>query len=663
MSLLLKEKSEYTGVFRAANKNFGFVALSFDIDGEVVEKEVYVSSSDSLNAMNKDEVLIKIIKNETDNKNAEAKVLKIIKRNTDEIVGVFTRHKEFGFVVPINKKISFDIHIDKKFFGDAVNNSIVLCKLLNQKIKKSNPEGIITKVLGHKNEPNAEILAILSDHKIRTEFSDKILDEAKYVASNLTNFDTDNRKDLRDKTFFTIDGEDAKDLDDAVCIEKKDNGNYILYVSIADVSHYVREDGEIDKEARKRGNSVYLIDRVVPMIPHILSNGVCSLNECEDRLTLTCEMEINEEGEIVSSSVYESIINSKMRMSYNGVHAILNNLELDNGEDKRKYESFLEKLQDMLSLSKLIRKRRYENGAIEFNFKESKIIVDENSKVVEIKEYERYESHKMIEDFMIAANVSVATEFYYREIPFLYRTHEPCDSDKIKELSNILSAFSLNLNIKNELHPKKIQNLLDSIVGKPYQFVVEKLVLRSMKQAKYTVDCLGHFALALKYYTHFTSPIRRYSDLQIHRIIKEVLSSKFNIDRSIHYNMILNQVAESVSTSERAAIECERDVDDLKKCEYMSDKIGEVYKGIVSSVTNFGFYVALDNTIEGLVPIRTLPGFYIFNEKLLELKEAASNKIIKIGMEVYVVVSNVSKEQRIIDFELVDNNGKTNRKQ
>lgn len=655
MNLLLKEKSEYNGVFRAANKNFGFVALSFDIDGVQIEKEVYVASSDSLNAMNNDEVLIKIIKAEKDNKKAEAKVLKIIKRDSNEIVGVFVKSKDFGFVVPTNRKTSFDVHIEKKYMGAAVNNSIVICKILNQKTKKGNPEGIIIKVLGHKNDPNTEILAILNDYKIRTEFDDKIIDEAKFVASDIQYNDLNERKDLRDKIFFTIDGEDAKDLDDAVCIEKNQNGNYILYVSIADVSHYVKEDSALDIEARKRGNSVYLIDRVVPMLPHILSNGVCSLNENEDRLTLTCEMEIDQNGDIVSSSVYESVINSKMRMSYNGVHAVLNNLELKNGEDIKKYEPFTDKLNEMLVLSNLIRHKRHDNGAIEFNFKESKIIVDENCKPLEIKEYERFESHKMIEDFMIAANVSVATEFFYREVPFLYRTHEPCDSEKMKELSYILSAFSLNLNIKNDLHPKKIQQLLESIVGKPYQFIVEKLVLRSMKQARYTTECLGHFALALKHYTHFTSPIRRYSDLQIHRIIKEVLSGKFNIDRSIHYNSILKNVAEKTSTCERVAIDCERDVDDMKKCEFMADKIGEVYKGIVSSVTNFGFYVALDNTIEGLVPIRTLPGYYVFNEKLLELKETGSNKIIKIGMEVYVVVSNVSKEQRIIDFNLVDN--------
>ena len=647
-------KSEYTGIFRAANKNFGFVAIDFDVDNTKLTKEVYVASSDSMNAMNKDEVLIRITKAETESKSAEAKIIKIIKRETDEIVGVFTRKKDFGFVVPLNRKTSFDIHIEKKYMQNAVSDSIVVCKLLNVKNVKGNPEGVIMRVIGHKNDPNSEILASLEGYKIRTEYDEKTLNEANAVAVDINKPDLINRTDLRDKTFFTIDGLDAKDLDDAVCIEKKDNGNYILYVSIADVSHYVKENSFLDIEARKRGNSVYLIDRVVPMLPHILSNGVCSLNPNVDRLSVTCEMEIDNDGEIVSSTVYKSIINTKMRMSYDGVHAVLNDLELSNGEDINDYLKYKEILSDMLSLSLKIRKNRYQNGAIEFNFKESKIIVDDECKPIDIKEYERYESHKLIEDFMIAANVAVATEFFYREIPFLYRTHESCDSEKIKELSIILSAFGISLIVKNDLHPKKIQSLLEKIQGEPYQYVVEKLVLRSMKQARYTSDCLGHFALALKYYTHFTSPIRRYSDLQIHRIISEVLSGEFNEDRRIHYNSILSDIAEKISICERTAIDCERDVDDMKKCEYMEDKLGEVYRGIVSSVTNFGFYVALDNTIEGLVPIRTLDGFYIFDEKLMELKSMGSNEKIKLGMEVMIKVSNVSKLQRTIDFELLE---------
>ena len=652
MYTCINKNGEYEGKFRAVNKNFGFVEVELE-DSDTVS--IYVPIEESRFSLTGDTVLVKITKEETGDKSAEGKIIKILDRKTDEIVGIFRRADTYGFVEPINKKIGFDIHIDKQYIRNIVNDTIVVAKLLVTKKDQKNPEGMILDTIGHKNDPNAQILSIVKEYNIRTNFPSEVLAEADKVAVEISTEEIQKRKDLRHLTTVTIDGEDAKDLDDAISLEILDGGKKRLYVSIADVSHYVKEDSFIDKEARLRGNSVYLVDRVIPMIPHVLSNGMCSLNEKEDRLTMTCEILYDENNEVIDSTTYKSIINSNKRMSYNGVHAILNGLELNNGEDIKTYEPYKEYLSQMLKLSLALRKQREERGSIDFNLKESKIIVDENCKPIEIHEYERLESHKMIEDFMIAANVEVAKEYAFKEVPFLYRTHEECEREKMERLSFFVSNFGLSLPYKNKVHPKQIQQLLRSAEGKDYQYVVERVTLRSMKQAKYTSELIGHFALSLKYYTHFTSPIRRYSDLQIHRIMKEYLDNELDEKRINHYQKILPKVAEKISLCERTAIDCEREVDDLKKCEYMMDYVGNEYKGIISSITNFGFYVELDNTIEGLVPIRTLKDdFYCFDEMTMKLVGERTKRVFELGMRVKVRVEVVSVELRQIDFALVE---------
>ena len=652
MLVSIIKNGEYEGKFRAVNKNFGFVEVELDTNDTV---SIYVPIDDTKFSMTGDTVLVKITKNETDTKSAEGKIIKILDRVTDEIVGIFRRVDNYGFVEPINKKIGFDIHIDKKFAKNVVNDTIVLAKLLVTKKDQKNPEGMIIDVLGHKNDPNAQILSIVKEYKIRSTFPDEVLREADDVAIDIPNEEIKKRKDLRNLTTITIDGEDAKDLDDAISLELLDDGKKRLYVSIADVSHYVKEDSFIDKEARLRGNSVYLVDRVIPMIPRVLSNGMCSLNENVDRLTMTCEILYDENNEVIDSTTYKSVIRSNKRMSYNGVHALLNNLPLDNGEDIGTYEPYREYLSQMLTLSLALRTQREKNGSIDFNLKESKILVDENCKPIEIHEYERFEAHKMIEDFMIAANVEVAKEYAFKEVPFIYRTHEECEREKMEKLAFFVSNFGLSLQYKNKVHPKQIQQLLRASEGKDYQYVVERVTLRSMKQARYTSELIGHFALSLKYYSHFTSPIRRYSDLQIHRIMKEYMDNELDEKRINHYKKILPKIAEKISICERTAIECEREVDDLKKCEYMKDFIGTEYEGIISSITNFGFYVELDNTIEGLVPIRTLKDdYYYFDEMSMKLIGERAKKVFELGQRVRVKLDTVSVELRQIDFQFIE---------
>lgn len=632
-----KKESEYEGIFRSASKSFGFVCLENN-------EEIYVSKDDTMFAMTGDKVIVKIINNKQ-GKLREGKIIKILERKDDTIVGIFKKNMGYGFVVPINKKISFDIHIEKKYFGKAVSDSLVVCKLLNSNKKGDNPEGMILEVIGHKDDPNDEITAIVKDFKIKDVFDKETMDEADNVAIPIVESDFKNRHDLRDKLFITIDGEDTKDIDDAISLEMDKNG-YKLYVSIADVSHYVKEGKFLDSEALMRGNSVYLLDRVIPMIPHVLSNGMCSLNEGEDRLTLTCEISYDENGNILNHNIYESIINVEKRMTYNKVQDIFDKKDSESKNiDKMLYE--------MLTLSRIIRKKRVARGAINFDIKETYIEVDEKLNPIAVKEKVRLRAHDLIEDFMVAANEQVAEEFYYREIPFLYRTHENCDDEKIKSLIPIFKSLGVPFTYKQNMHPKEIQKLLSYVKDKPYSFVVMKLVLRSMSQAKYTVKPIGHFALASKYYTHFTSPIRRYSDLQIHRIIKEVLNGKFDEKREEHYKSILDEVAYNISICERKGVEVERDIDELKECQFMKDKIGEVYDGNVSGLTNFGIFVELENTIEGMIALRDLKDdHYVFDENRQEIVGEHKKRRFSFGDKLKVRIKNVSPEIRAIDFVL-----------
>lgn len=644
-----QKESEYEGIFRLASKSFGFVKLNI---GTPKEEEIYVSNKDAMDAMNDDRVLVKIISNSVgDNKKREGKIIKILERDTDIVVGVFEPNKGFGFVRPINVKIPFDIHIEKKYWGKAVKDSIVEVKLMPKKNKKDNPEGVIVKVLGHKDDPNDEITAIVHDFKIRDEFDEATLHEADEVAVAITDKDLEGRKDLRDKIFITIDGEDTKDIDDAICLEVESNGIRRLYVSIADVSHYVKENSKLDREALKRGNSVYLLDRVIPMIPHVLSNGMCSLNENEDRLSMTCEMEFDEKAKIVRHNIYKSVIKSHKRMTYHEVQDIIDRTKDEAADGLNSKINNM--LRSMIELSRAIRKRREDRGAVNFNLKETEIIVDENLKPLDIKEKERIEAYKLIEDFMVSANETVAEEFYFREVPFIYRTHEASEEDKLENLSITLSSLGIPFRINKELKPIDMQKLLKSVEGKPYQFVVEKLALRSMSQARYTKKLIGHFALASKYYTHFTSPIRRYSDLQIHRIMKEVLENKFTEKRWNHYDNILDAVALNISKTERLAIECERDIDELKKCEYMRPHLGESFTGTISGLTNFGIFVELPNTIEGMIPLRDLKDdYYAFDETRYQVIGKNGKRVFNFGQKLKVILAKCTPETRTIDFML-----------
>ena len=638
------KESEYEGIFRLASKSFGFVKINV---GKSNEEEIYVSTKDSIDAMNDDRVLVKIKNSKVfTDKKREGKIIKVIERESDIVVGIFESNKGFGFVKPINVRIPFDIYVEKKYWKNAVNDSIVEVKILPKKNKKDNPEGVIINVLGHKDDPNAEITAIVHDFKIRDEFPNDVLLEADEVSVDINKNDLVDRKDLRNKLFITIDGEDTKDIDDAICLEIK-NKHQILYVSIADVSHYVKEGSKLDREALKRGNSVYLLDRVIPMLPHVLSNGMCSLNESEDRLTLTCEMEFDGKGNIIRHEIYKSIINSHKRMTYNEVQSVIDNSITDNSIDIM--------IQNMILLSRTIRKKREDRGAINFDLKETLIKVDENLKPIEILEKVRIEAYKLIEDFMVAANETVAEEYYYREIPFIYRTHESCDEEKLLNLQSTLNSLSINFKVKENLHPKDIQKLLKSVYGTEKQFIIEKLALRSMSQAKYTKKLIGHFALAAKYYTHFTSPIRRYSDLQIHRIISEVLDNKFTKKRLEHYDSILDSVALNISKTERLAIDCERDIDALKKCEFMSPHLGEHFQGTISGLTNFGIFVELPNTIEGMIPLRDLKDdHYIFDESKYLIIGKNKKRIFRFGEHLHVMLAKCTIETRTIDFVLCD---------
>lgn len=655
-----KGKNEYEGIYRVATKNFGFVKL-INLD-----EEVFVTSHDSMNAMDDDKVLIKIIEDKTndkknDGKHREGKILKIIERNRDYVIGIFEPNKGFGFVRPINKKVPFDIHIDKKYFSHAVKDSIVEVKLISDKKNNDNPEGMIVSVIGHKDDANAEITAIVRDFGIVDTFSDEALKEADDVAipiaDNDIKFNGFERVDLRGKFFITIDGEDTKDIDDAICLEKLDDNNSILYVSIADVTHYVKENGKLDREALSRGNSVYLLDRVIPMLPHVLSNGMCSLNPNEDRLSLTCEMLFSKNGEVKLHKVYESIIRSKRRMTYTEVQGLYDAATpasirlMDN--DKENNE-LIDMLMNMLELSRKIRHLREKRGAVNFDLKETIIEVDSDLKPIKISEKIRIEAYKLIEDFMVSANESVASEFFGREVPFLYRTHEEPDKEKMIALSNTLNSLGVPFHLKENILPKDIQNLMNEVKGKPCQYAVERLTLRSMAQARYTKKSIGHFALASKYYTHFTSPIRRYNDLQIHRIIKEVLENRYTDKRKEYYDNILDDVAMRISKTERLAVDCERDIEDLKKCEYMEKFVGEEYEGVISGLTNFGIFVELSNTIEGMVPLRDITDdHYDLDEEKYQIIGNKTKKVFKFGDKVKVKLVKVNKELRAIDFVFV----------
>ena len=628
------------GSFQANMRGFGFITPE---DGS---EDVFIAEENISGAFQGDEVEY-IITSAPTGRRKEGKIVRILSHSVVHIVGLYEKSRSFGFVRPDNQRYLKDIYIPEGKEMGAMTGHKVVVSLTSYGGEHMKPEGEIVQIIGHVNDPGTDILSVVMDAGIPAEFPEKVLNQAVRVGKPVSDADRVGRRDLRDWLMVTIDGEDAKDLDDAVSL-RMDGENYILGVHIADVTNYVQENSALDREAFERGTSVYLADRVIPMLPHKLSNGICSLNAGEDRLALSCIMTFDASGTMVDHEIAETVINVDKRMSYNGVSKILE------GETQETEDQIVSMLLCMKELSDILRERRGRRGSIDFDFPETKVILDENGKPVDIRPYERNDATKIIEDFMLMANETVAEEYYWRELPFLYRTHEVPDEEKIRKLSTFINNFGYHIHIRNEVRPKEIQKLLARVDGTPEEALISRLALRSMKRAGYTTENTGHFGLAAKYYTHFTSPIRWYPDLQIHRIIKENLRGRLNDDRISHYEEILPKVASQCSERERRAEEAERDVVRMKKAEYMRSHIGEEYEGVISGVTKWGVYVELENTVEGLVHVADMrDDHYEFTEQTYELTGEHSGKSYTLGQTVRVRVTDADKLQRTVNFEII----------
>ncbi len=652
-----------TGTFLSNPKGFGFV----EVEGR--EEDLFIPEEYVGSAFHKDTVQVALLP-PSKGRRQEAKILRILARGITTLVGTFEwSKKNYGFVIPDLSKLPCDVFVDKDHANGAVTGSKVVVEILDYGGPKKNPEGKVTEILGHLDDPGVDILSIIRGHNLPEAFSEKVTNQAIRVAKEVSEADRYGRRDLRDVTMVTIDSEDAKDLDDAVSVDF-DGSHYHLGVHIADVTNYVQENSALDHEALERGTSVYLVDRVIPMLPHTLSNGICSLNQGEDRLSLSCLMTVDLKGEITDYEICESVISVDRRMSYTVVSRLLASEDVpkeewdqDTVRDRETYSELLPMFLQMRDLSAILRAKRRKRGSIDFDFPECKITLDQEGHPISIRPYERNVATDLIEDFMLAANETVASHFYWLEVPFVYRIHEVPDADRIQRLAAFISGFGLSMKTLGrngkasgeEIHPKEIQKLLTKIEGTPEEALISRLALRSMKQAKYSVECAGHFGLACKYYCHFTSPIRRYPDLQIHRIIKEQLRGKLTEERITHYQSILPQVAKHASEMERRADEAERETDKLKKAEYMEQFIGECFEGVVSGVTAWGVYVELPNTVEGLIHISKLPGdFYYYNEAVCELTDDYSHRSFRPGMKVKVCVDGSDRFTRTVDFSLVE---------
>ena len=634
------------GIFSGNTKGFGFVHV------EGIEGDFYVSEENTLDALHGDEVAIKKISEKGDGRRREAIIVKVLNRANETMVGIFQKSKNYGFVVPDNQKIAKDVFVDKNHTMGAVNGHKVVVRLTSFGKKNKNPEGEIIEILGHVNDPGVDILSIVRVYHLPEQFPEEVMEQVAAIPEQVLPEEYDGRKDIRNWQTVTIDGEEAKDLDDAITIRKKSDGHYILGVHIADVSHYVKEGSPLDKEALKRGTSVYLTDRVIPMLPHKLSNGICSLNAGVDRLALSCMMELDEKGNILNHEIAKTVINVDRRMTYTAVKQIL---EDKNEAVMREYQELVPMFETMAEAAEKLREKRRVRGGIDFDFPESKIILDKRGRAVDVKPYDRNSATKIIEDFMLAANETIAEDFYWQEVPFLYRTHETPDMERIRKLTVFLKNFGYYLKIKSgEVHPKEFQKLLGKIEDTPEEAMISRLVLRSMMRAKYTTENTGHFGLAVKFYTHFTSPIRRYPDLQIHRIIKEQIDGRLSERRLEHYRKLLPTVATDTSTTERRADEAEREVDKLKKVEYMSRHLGEIHEGVISGITNWGMYVELPNTCEGMIRLQDLDDYYIFDENKYELQGEMSRQTFRLGQKLKICIANADKVTRTVDFLLAD---------
>ncbi len=624
------EANKLIGYFQANARGFGFVTI------ENEEEDIFIGEDDLGGAFDGDRVEVVIIK-KPDGKRKEGKIVKILERGVTKVVGYFQRSKNFGFVLPDNQKFQKDIFIPLERSKGAVTGHKVVAEITSYGSKDKKPEGKIVEILGHVNDPGVDIMSIIRTYDLPTEFPEKVLNQAERVSSPVSTQDMAGRMDLRQWQMVTIDGEDAKDLDDAISIEE-DGERYRLGVHIADVTNYVQENSALDWEALKRGTSVYLADRVIPMLPHILSNGICSLNAGEDRLALSCIMWIDRKGNVTDHKITETVIRVDERMSYTSVKKILE--EQDEAECER-YQELIPMFERMRDLASILRAKRKKRGSIDFDFPETKMILDENGVPLELRPYDRNVATKIIEDFMLIANETVAEDFFWQEIPFVYRTHDVPDEDKIKKFSTFVNNFGHSLHISNkEVHPKEIQKLLAKAEGTPEEDLISRLALRSMKRARYTPENTGHFGLAASYYCHFTSPIRRYPDLQIHRIIKETLRGRMDAKRQEHYESILPEVTQKCSELERRADEAERETVKLKKVEYMKQHVGEVFEGVISGVTTWGLYVELPNTVEGMVHITALKDdYYYYTEETYELVGERTKNVSSLGQTVKIQVT------------------------
>ena len=634
-----------TGTFISNERGFGFVEVPDRAD------DVFIPESKTKGAFLKDRVLVRLGAS-VKGKRQEGEIVKILEHTIITVVGIYDKADNFGFVIPDNHKIGADIFVPKERSKGAMDGHKVVCEITSYGNGKNHPEGKIVEILGHVNDPGVDILSIVKGFGLPMEFPEKVMQQAERIPEEVSEADMSGRRDLRNVTMVTIDGEDAKDLDDAVSLSWSDD-HYFLGVHIADVTNYVQENSALDWEAFERGTSVYLVDRVIPMLPHRLSNGICSLNMGVDRLALSCLMTIDKKGQIVDYEIMPSVICVDQRMSYTSVKKIL---EDHDPEEIMKYEALVPMFEKMEELSGLLRQRRYKRGAADFDFPESKIILDEEGMPIEIKAYERNVATKIIEDFMLAANETVAEHFFWTETPFVYRTHDKPDPDKVKKLSEFISHFGYHIKVSGEeVHPKEYQKLLKKVEGTPEEALISRLTLRSMKQARYSPECSGHFGLACKYYCHFTSPIRRYPDLQIHRIIKEQLRGKLDDKRISHYKDKLPLVSKQSSERERRAEEAERETVKLKKVAYMENHLGDVFDGIISGVTSWGVYVEMSNTVEGMIRVSDLPyDFYEYDENAYSLTGKDSGRRYCIGQLMRVRVIRTNVFEKTIDLEEAD---------
>ena len=630
------------GIFTSHARGFGFVS----VEGQ--EQDIFIGENDTGDAFLGDTVEV-VIKGRG-GRRPEGVVTKILSHSVTEVIGTFERSKNFGFVIPDNQRINRDIFIPLERTRGAVTGQKVTAEITDYGRGRKSPEGRITQILGEASDPETEVLSLILAYGLPTDFPERVENQAKRVAKPVSEADREGRLDLRGEVCVTIDGEDAKDLDDAVSL-RREGEHYLLGVHIADVANYVQENSALDWEARERGTSVYLADRVIPMLPRTLSNGICSLNQGEDRLALSCIMTIDEKGKIVGHRLAETVIRVNRRLSYTGVQKVL-----DGDETERSaYPELVPMLLEMEKVSELLRKRRRKRGSIDFDFPETKVVLDEKGHVLDIRPYERNTATRLIEDFMLAANETVAEDYYWQAQPFVYRVHEKPDADRMQKLGIFIRNFGYRLRTAgDEVHPGEIQKLLDRIAGTPEEAMLSRLTLRSMKRAQYATDCTGHFGLAAPYYCHFTSPIRRYPDLQIHRIIKENLRGRLNRERIEHYESILPEVAKHSSEMERRADEAERETVKLKKVEYMEAHTGEEYDGVISGITAHGLYVELANTVEGLVHVNSLKDdFYEYDEAANELRGAHTGYAYHLGEKVRIRVKGADRLCRTIDFELL----------